>query len=54
MTRSRAVEGKLLVLQKSSESAGAPGISSGPAIDDEPDRLLVEVYRDLPDTQRRG
>ena len=53
MIRMRAVEGKLLVLQKRSESAGAPSVGSEP-VSDEPGRLVVDVYRDLPDSERRG
>ncbi len=54
MDRSRAVEGKLLLLRKSSEGVGAAGIGSSPATNDPADPLRVEVYRDLPETTRRG
>jgi predicted nucleic acid-binding Zn-ribbon protein len=54
MTRSRAVEGKLLLLQKSSERQDGSASRASPEPNDPADPLRVEVYRDLPETTRRG
>jgi hypothetical protein len=54
MTRSRAVEGKLLLLQKLAPESGDPGRDPGPSSGDVSDHVVVEVHRDPSGTKMNG
>ena len=54
MTRSRAVEGKLLLLQKLPETPADPGRSPGVSSGDVSERVRVEVYRCRSRTKMNG
>jgi len=54
MTRSRAVEGKLLLLQKLAPKPADPGRNPGASSSDASERLAVEVYREPPGTKMNG
>ena len=51
MTRIRAVEGKLLLLQKTATRAERSGGRANPEPNDPAEPSRVEVYRDLPETR---
>ena len=54
MTRSRAVEGKLLLLQKLAPESADPGRDPGASSGDVSERVMVEVYRDPSGTKMNG
>ena len=54
MTRSRAVEGKLLLLQKLAPKPADPGRNPGASSSDASERLAIEVYREPPGTKMNG
>jgi hypothetical protein len=54
MTRSRAVEGKLLLLQKLAPKSVDPGRDPGASSGDVSDHVVVVVYRDPSGTKMNG
>jgi len=54
MTRSRAVEGKLLLLQKLAQTPADPGRDPAASSGDMSERVMVEVFRDPSGTKMNG